>query len=129
MSEPWIVYGQTTATTAPIDNPAPNSNGILGEVTSLPYTVPANKKLVLTAWGIEAHGNVAGCMVLFPWIGTGITNAKCLHSCLADNAFNETLGAEYHIPAGKILNFRMLCTETPGNVVGWYASGKLEDVT
>ena len=37
-SSPWIVYGATTiAAGGVIDNPEPNSNGVVGEVTSLPH--------------------------------------------------------------------------------------------
>ncbi len=125
---PWIAYGQQAGPTgSAIDNPACNLNGIIGEV-SLPYEVPEGKKLVITGWGIEAYGAIAGDFVLVPWIGTGpATNAKCLHSCLSSIASNSTTGFEYHIPEGKIVNVRIMCSEAGNPVAGWWIGGRLED--
>lgn len=125
-TEPWICYGQQAGpSNAAIDNPPANLNGILGEVT-LPYTVPAGQTLVLNGWGIEAYETIAGSFVLVPWIGDlPATNAKCLHSVLASADSNSTTGFEYHIPAGKKLNARIMCSEAGNPVAGWWMSGFL----
>jgi hypothetical protein len=128
MRHPWIVYGQQAGpSNASIDNPVCNQNGIIGEAT-LPYTVPEGKRLVVTGWGIEAYGNIAGDFVLVPWIGEApATNAKCLHSVLASNASNASTGFEYHIPAGKVFNVRIMCSEANDPVAGWWVNGRLEN--
>jgi hypothetical protein len=127
MSEPWIAYGQTLPVKgAAVDNPQTNCNGLRGEVTALPYTVPADKELVLEAYGLESYGNVPGGLVLVPWIGNPpATNAQCLHSVFSDNQSNETIGVRFHIPAGKKLNVRIMCNEDIAQVVGWYLRGTL----
>lgn len=129
MTSPWICYGQQAGpSNSAIDNPTTNSNGIIGEV-SLPYTVPAGKKLIVTGWGIEAYESVAGSFVLVPWIGTGSpTNNMCLHSVLSSTQSNYSTGFEYHIPAGKVFNARIMCSEANNPVAGWWISGRLEDV-
>jgi hypothetical protein len=126
---PFICYGQTQTTyNSAIDNPTPNSNGLVGEVTSLPFTVPNNKVLVLESIGIEAYGNISGCQAMFPWVGDApATNPKGLMTVLSDNDSNEISGAKFHIPSGKKLNIRIMTTENPGSVCGWYLSGRLVD--
>jgi hypothetical protein len=131
----WVAYGQVQPVyNAAIDDPPCNLNGTLGEVASLPYTVPAGKVLVVEAYGIEAYGKVAGGpdgggLVLVPWIGElPATNAKCLMSCYSDNASNEVLGSRFVLPAGKKLHARVMCSENPASVCGWYIRGRLEDV-
>src|SRR5262245_32181198 len=55
---PWVAYGQSEVIfNVPLDNPAPNAAGAIGEVTAFPYTVPAGKVLYLKGWGIEAYPN------------------------------------------------------------------------
>lgn len=127
----WIAYGQTTVPfQTAADNPPCNANGLVGECTSLPYTVPAGKVLLLDSYGIEAYATAVGGMVLVPWIGEApATNAKCLMSCYSDNSSNEIVGGRYAIPAGKKLNLRIMCSENPPSVCGWYMSGRLVDAT
>ena len=125
---PWIVYGQTAPICqGGIANPKPNVNGLIGEVTALPYTVPAGRTLVVRAYGLEAYGNVPGGLVLVPYLGATPPsgNNAFLHSVFSDNASNETLGVEYHIPAGKIFNLLLMSNECPAQVVGWYVTGRL----
>lgn len=126
--QPWIAYGQQAGPSgAAIDNPQCNINGVIGEV-QLPYTVPVGKTLVLTGWGIEAYEAITGSFVLVPWLGEGpATNAKCLHSCLSSTDSNQTTGFEYHVPAGKIVNVRIMCSEANNPVAGWWIGGRLED--
>ena len=125
----WIVYGQTTIpSNSTVDNPAPNVNGLIGERSSLPFTVPAGKVLIIEAYGMESYENLAGGAALIPWIGAApITNAKCLHTCYAGNASNEVIGADWAIPAGKVFNVRLTNAETAQAAYGWYVSGKLYD--
>lgn len=125
---PWVVYGQTAIPAyGALDNPAPNLNGLLGEVT-LPYTVPAGKILVLTGWGFEGLPTAFG--VCIPWIGSGpITNAKCLPSVGPALASYYITGTNFQVPAGKIVNVRLL-NGTSGNnfVCAWMMQGYLMDV-
>ena len=130
LSSPWIVYGQT----APIcqggvTNPKPNVNGLIGEVASLPYTVPVGKVLIVDAYGLEAYGNVPGGLVLVPYLGVTppASNNAFLHSVFSDNASNEALGIEFRLPAGKILNLLLMSNECPAQIVGWYVTGRLVD--
>lgn len=126
-SEPWIAYAQTAPVCqGGINNPVTNLNGLIGEVT-LPYTVPDGKELVIEAYGLEAYGNVPGGLVLAPYIGATppTTNAVFLHSVFSDNATNEAIGVEFHLPAGKVFNVRLMSNECPAQVVGWYVKGHL----
>lgn len=127
MANDWIVYGQTTmAASTGVDNPTPNSNGLNGEQTSLPYTVPAGYNLVLTGWGFEGLNQAFG--VCIPWIGTGsVTNAKCLASVGPTTASYYVTGMRWSIPAGKVVNVRLLNGTTENNVVcSWMVQGQLE---
>lgn len=129
LSSPWTVYGQTMPICqGGIYNPAPNVNGLIGEVTALPYTVPEGKTLVVTGYGLEAYGNVSGGLVLVPFIGPVPPSPNAfLHSVFSDNASNETLGVEFHIPAGKVFNLLLMSNECPAQLVGWYVKGRLID--
>lgn len=127
---PWIVYGQTAPVCqGGINNPKPNVNGLVGEVSALPYTVPTGKTLVITGYGLEAYANVPYGLVLAPYLGPTppASNAAFLHSVYADNASNETVGVEFHLPAGTIFNLRLMSSECPAQVVGWYVKGRLVD--
>lgn len=135
-SSPWILYGQTAPICqGAINNPKPNVNGLIGEVVSLPYTVPDGKTLIVEAYGLEAYGNVPGGLVLAPYLGVTppTTNSVFLHSVFSDNDTNEAVGAEFHLPTGTVFNVRLMSNEcwagqvsgTPGNVVGWYVKGRL----
>lgn len=128
-ASPWIVYGQTAPICqGGITNPVPSSNGLIGEVAALPYTVPDGKVLVVEAYGLEAYGNVPGGLVLVPYIGaTPPTLQQFLHSVFSDNASNETVGVEFRLPAGKVFNLLLMSNECPAQVVGWYVKGKLVD--
>lgn len=127
MSSPWIVYGQTAVPmNGGVVNPTPNNNGLIGEVHALPYTVPAGKVLVLKAWSIESYATT-GAAFIFPWLGTSLTNAACLPTCSANNGTNILSDAEFHIPAGKILNFKLTSGQPADFVFGWHAYGELRD--
>lgn len=122
----WIVYGQTTMTAGgAIDNPTVNINGLNGEAT-LPYTVPTGYNLVLTGWGFEGLNSAFG--VCIPWIGSSPpTNGKCLASVGPAVASYYCTGMRWSIPAGKILNVRLLNGTTENNVVcSWFVQGVLE---
>lgn len=126
----WIVYGQTTmATGSAIDNPTPNVNGLNGEVTSLPYIVPAGYNLVLTAWGFEGLAEEYG--VCIPWIGKApISNAKCLASVGPSSGSYYATGMRWSLPTGTILNIRLLNpTSENGIVCAWMCQGQLEAIS
>lgn len=128
MATPWICYGQTLPVkNAAVDNPQCNVNGLVGEVTAFPYVVPDGMQLVIEAYGIEAY-NVAGAIVLAPWIGDGppSTNGIFLASVNADNDTNSISGLRFTLPSAKKLNIRIMSTETTSQVVGWYLSGYLQ---
>ncbi len=127
---PWIVYGQTAPMyNGAVNNPPPSVNGLIGEVAALPYTVPAGKVLIIEAYGIEAYATVVQGLVLVPYLGATPppNNAVFLHSVYADNASNETTGVRFHLPAGTVLNVRIMSNENPSQVVGWYVRGCLVD--
>lgn len=129
MSTPWIVYSQTTMPAqGSVNNPAPNVNGLNGEVTSLPYTVPTGYNLVLTGWGFEGLNTPFG--VCIPWIGTGaVTNAKCLASVGPSRASYYATGMIWSIPAGKVVNVYLLNGTNEANVVcSWFVQGYLEPI-
>ena len=130
LSTPWIVYGQTAPICqGGINNPAPSVNGLIGEVSALPYTVPEGKTLIVQAYGLEAYANVPAGLVLVPYIGVTppVLNSQFLHSVYSDNDTNETVGVEFHIPAGKVFNLRLMSSECPAQIVGWYVKGVLVD--
>lgn len=130
LSTPWIIYGQTAPICqGGINNPTPSTNGLTGEVTALPYTVPAGKELVIDAYGLESYGNVAGGLVLVPYLGASppTVNSAFLHSVYAFSESVETTGVEFHLPAGKVFNLLLMSNECPAQVVGWYVKGHLVD--
>lgn len=106
-----------------MDNPTPNCNGLIGEVDTLPYIVPRGYILHLETWGVESY-NHAGTIILVPWIGDGpVTNEKCLPSAGARGGTKQ-LSGNFQIPAGKIVNMRLLNSQHSG-VYAWFASGRL----
>jgi hypothetical protein len=123
--EPWVAYGQTLVPyNTAVDNPPANAAGAIGEV-SLPYTVPEGFYLEITSFGVEAY-NTAGLVGIFPWIGPKpATNAKALHTVMANDHYEESTGLRYRFPPGAIINIRIMCTENPAQVVGWQVTGRL----
>jgi hypothetical protein len=136
--DPWSVMGQTTINAGVnTDNPTPSSNGLIGEVTALPYTVPAGKILLICSshmegnWtgmaasnaGTDAH--IGGTLAI--WVGASIvTNSQFILSNSCANVINETSGHRYYIPAAKIVNVRVTNTSTTnGWVTGWGVFGYL----
>lgn len=126
---PWSIYGQTMPIfQGAVDNPEANANGIIGEA-SWPYTVPAGKYLELTGFIGEAYAQVPYGLVYAPYIGASppASNKPFLFSVYADNATNEARSIRFQIPAGKVLNLRIMSNENPAQVVGWAATGRLCD--
>lgn len=127
---PWIVYG---ATVVPgytnIDNPAPSVNGLVGEVTHLPYIVPDGYELVITNYGIE--GGKTPQYALIPWIGLPpVTNPQGLFTCAAAFGSNFYSNMNWIIPAGKIVNVRVANSgnDAIAYAFGWYMEGYLREV-
>lgn len=140
MTTPWVCYGQTLLPAAAgVSNPAPNVNGLIGEVDELPYIVPVGKVLVLKSMGMEP---MYGGAVL-PWIGDDpIDKSKCLMTTAGwpSKLQNTTPGAvatssilltgfDYYIPAGKKLNVYLSTNPEAGGswVYAWYLGGELID--
>lgn len=131
--KPFTIYGQQTwASTAVITNPTPSVNGLVGEITSLPYVVPAGYVLLITAYGIEANneGGTTNAAVIYPWLGNTLTaNSQQLMSLAASTTTNEGRGFRFYIPAGTKFNINLTITNPAtgfsGIVLGWYVSGYL----
>ena len=138
MTTPWVCYGQTIiAPNDVVQNPTPNTTGLVGECTSLPYTVPTGKVLVIQMFQMEHLWDGA----MLPWIGDTIsdfTAANCLSTmCGTATTSSAALfaqsmwvaGFNYHIPAGKKFNIRLNAGYAPttGYRYGWYVGGELRD--
>ncbi len=127
--EPWICYGATVVSgNSNSDNPSCSVNGLVGEVSSLPYTVPTGYELVITNYGIE--GGKTPQYALIPWIGTTpVTNAKGLMTCAAAYGSNQYSNMEWILPEGKILNIRISNASNDGvtYAFGWYINGYLRE--
>lgn len=126
---PWIVYGQTEIpVNSSVSNPTPNTNGLVGEVATLPYLVPDGHRLVLTGWGIE--GNRDPFSVLFPWIGEPpATNAKALMSAGSMAGMGVFTGVRFVVPAGKKVNVHLINGSAYPMVHGWFVQGELVMLT
>lgn len=126
---PWIVYGATIVYGGTnYDNPPCSVNGIVGEITILPYTVPNGYELVITNYGIE--GGKTPQYALIPWIGNyPITNSKGLFTCAAAYGSNYYSGMKWIIPEGKKVNVRVSNSSDDGiaYAFGWYMEGYLRE--
>ena len=121
----WVSYGQTLlAPSQSIDNPAPNLNGLGGEVT-LPYTVPAGQQLVLTSWGIE--GTPGGDSAIIPYVGTVFSqNSQGLPTCRTVDGVSQVNGM-WVIPAGTTISARIVYAGGVQPIVfGWWIQGYRE---
>lgn len=127
-SQPWVVYGQTALkANSGINNPEPNINGLVGEQTFLPYVVPSGKQLRLTGWGFEGLKSAFG--VTIPYIGTSHGKEYSLPSVGPQIGSYYVTGFNFIIPAGKIVNVRLLNGSKQNNIVcAWMVQGFLEDI-
>lgn len=128
---PWLLYGATVVSGGTNhDNPTPSVNGLVGEVTSLPYVVPSGYELVITNYGIE--GGKTPQYAFIPWIGSGsfTQNSQGLFTCAAAYGSNLYTGMEWRIPEGTHVNFRVSNSSNDGiaYAFGWYAEGYLHEV-
>jgi hypothetical protein len=119
----WIVYGQTSVPPGSIlQSLSPEVNGLLGEVGSLPYVVPALSQLNLECWGISAP-DVGGTVALIPFIGPVTSNVlKRLPSAVAKAGVGIIQG-NFILPAGTLLNFEIQNSQSVASIFSWYASG------
>lgn len=131
----WTVYGQTNLDPAipHHHNPTPMTGLVLGEVASLPYTVPTGKILLINRVSLEAHWGT----VLWPWIGNGGNNPSAIFSWekvietfrgyeLADCGPTYEWRPEIYLPAGSILNITLHPRKAKATMrQGWGLSGKL----
>lgn len=127
----WLAYGQAQINaSSSVDNPTSSQNGLAGEVSGLPYTVPADCELVLETYGVEGYDQ-AGIVVIFPWIGATLSNnSQCLPSAAADSQTMQLSNLNFRIPSGKIVNIRLQNGQSAGGnpVCGWFVQGRLERV-
>jgi hypothetical protein len=133
MSEHWTVYGQTRLDPAipHHHNPTPICGNVLGEVTSLPYTVPAGKTLLIERVSLEAHWGT----VLWPWVGSTFLVDKVLETFrgqeLDEPGPSYVWPCEFYLPEGTVLNITLHPRNQPAGsspkVQGWGLSGKLLD--
>lgn len=127
----WIVYGATTiAAGGVVDNPTPNSNGVVGEVTSLPYTVPSGHTLTITSMQVEGpacdYSSNSSQFGMGIWLGSApCTNSKWIASCTTTGGSNQNTNMNLELPAGTILNLRMMNNTSNAWVDGWYVEGQL----
>jgi hypothetical protein len=129
---PWVAHAFTMfpADSVNITNPTPQTNGLVGEISSLPYTVPSSKKLVLNYLSIQ--GNTGAAM--FPWVGSGsfVANVVIQTFTAPTVTTSGTLPGtrewkpNFIFPAGVILNLTMEQFGQPANTVyGWTMGGML----
>lgn len=128
MVTPWLVYGQTVLPANNTDNPTPNVNGLIGEVASLPYTVPAGKVLVIERLTLESYQDTA-ILAMFLYFGsvTPVTNAMC-SATLGANGGTSQMTVGWHIPAGTVVNLRLQNVQPNhlGWTYGWSIEGRLD---
>lgn len=137
MAEHWIAHGQTTINSnSSIDDPTPNQPGTDGEIVSLPYTVPAGKRLMLVAQGVE--GTREPLSALFPWLGdytAGMTVAQQTAYRKANSLFTvQSMGGSledgrqrFILPAGTVLHVRLVNGTATTYTLAWYIRGLLLD--
>jgi len=129
---PWIVYGTTLVPAGNvIDNPIPNSNGVVGEIISLPYLVPEGYELVITNMQVEGppyDNSVSWSQFgMGVWLGTfPCTNAKWIASCTTIGGSHQNNDMNIILKSGTILNIRLMSNTQIGWIDGWYVQGYLQ---
>ena len=129
---PWVMAGQTSIpANSAINNPAGNDIGAIGQVTSLPYTVPVGCTLHIDGYGIEAY-DWEKTSVIFLWTGdpNGDATYRRTHSTISVAAKAHTTwvtGLRYYFPAGTVINMRLQNATSYNNAVfAWGISGDLQ---
>jgi hypothetical protein len=122
---PWVVYGQTSVVGAGanVNNPTPNVNGLNGEVTSLPYTVPVGKTLTISVVAMESY-NATGTCSLIVYIGNSFANGKIIALASASHGTRQTIGT-WVIPGGTQISAILINNEAATQVFGWGITGTL----
>ena len=141
----WCVYGQTKVEPGEnIDDPTPNTAGVLGEVAQLPYTVPPGKILILIASAVEGLKSPVSALV--PWLGnyppgcvTDVqkTDYRRSHQTVTVQCIggsHELLGQRFPISAGTVVHMRLTnampaYSGAPANTMAWGYRGVLIDDT
>jgi hypothetical protein len=126
----WIIYGVTSVAIYEfVDNPTPNTIGLVDEIDSFPYVVPDGYNLIINSMGIEgpgpssADGNQVGIAL---WIGDlPCTNDKSIMSCTTPAGSTQLTGLKFIIPSGKKVNMRMMNNTPYAWANGWYIQGEL----
>jgi hypothetical protein len=128
MTFPWMIYGTTNVPGGGIAgvlfNPTPSVNGVPGEITVLPYKVPATNQLQLLQWGVTVP-DVGGTAGMFPVIG-GATTAvqKRLPAAMAIAGMG-LIQVTFTLPAGSVLTFGLINNMGESSLLSWYAIGNL----
>ena len=121
----WMAYG--TFTIPPytnVDNPQTNLLGLEGEVT-LPFTVPENSELTITYIQIEGPDSPQVGMAL--WLGDlPCENSKSIISCTTPGGSTQLHGMKIVIPAGEIVNIRVMNNTPVAWCNGFYLQGSLD---
>jgi hypothetical protein len=122
---PWLAYGaQLMPSGAIVDDPAPNVNGLVGEVPRLPYTVPPGTQLILTSVGLS--GNPAPQAGIILWVGDSpATNAKTIPA--TDSAWSSAHAPALQtvLPQGMRLHVRLANSSPTSDTYAWYVVGCL----
>ena len=126
---PFIVSGQTLLPVGQyVQNPTPNVLGFVGEITSLPYTVPVGCQLRLFKWGVEAYGLSVAVIGMNCWVGASFTSDKCLPSVntggQATNEFESARG--WVLPAGTVFNVALYNAGPNQAYESWWVEGAVE---
>lgn len=120
----WRAYGTFVLPPyANTDNPPCNLLGLDGEVT-LPYIVPEGYSLTIDYMQIEGPDGPQVGMAL--WVGDyPCENSKSIISCTTPGGSTQLYGMNITIPAGKIVNIRVMNNTHIPWCNGFYLEGYL----
>ena len=135
--QPWIAYGQTPIPAyTGIANPTPNCRQeVVGCISSMPYTVPSGKYLILQKILLEGHFGAS----IYLWFGNeppGQANAlvtfQSVRSPPPHDGSHAASTAEWNpnitLSSGSILNMSIGdAMATLPYTYGWQLSGELVD--
>ena len=133
LAEPWVISGQTSlVANTSVDDPTPADAGAIGQVTELPYVVPAGKVVCIKAYGMEGYDS-PGIAVIFVWTGNPATvtpqwrMSHGLPSAAASNGSQEITGLNHCFPEGTYIHVRLINGQAYSGVYGWYVTGEISD--
>lgn len=126
-AEPWVVHGvASVAGGATATNPTPSKVDVIGEITSLPYTVPQNRVLVLLSVQLSTDVTAASqCHVKIKVTRPGVSAVTHIDKI----KYNESLqhnfltGAWY--PGGSILRVDLINATAGSHYLRFFIEGIL----